>query len=174
MKKLTASLLGLVAMFSPIEALARSNHDHHVQLVRAALSTGVVFKINPPMCDRERAMGWYWAAKNELVVCQQNKIKGLSVEVSWTEEDYDTLRHEAHHLVQDCMARENRDGHLGAVYQNPVGLGKEVLGEASLQRIADAYSDKDNHTIVMEFEAFSVAALNDPLEQISDIQTYCF
>ena len=66
--------------------------------------------INPDRCDTEKAYGWYWAAANELVVCQENKIKGSNAQVEWTEEDYDTLRHEAHHLVQDCMARDNRDG----------------------------------------------------------------
>jgi len=176
-KKLTASVLGLIAIFSPVEALAqsrpRSNHDDHVYLVRTALRTGINLKINPPMCDREQALGWYWAARNELAICQQNKMIGSSTEVNWTEEDYDTLRHEVHHLVQDCMTRDNRDGLLGAVYRNPVALGKEVLGQSTLSRIAYVYRDQDQHTILMEYEAFSVAAMNDPLEQAEDIQTYC-
>lgn len=174
LKKLTAAILGAAAIFTPLESIARSNHGHHVALVRAALQTGIEMKINPKECDRESALGWYWAAQNELVVCQQNKRIGSTAEVSWTEEDYDTLRHEVHHLVQDCMSRGRRDGTLGAVYQDPIGVAKEVLGTHDMNRIAEAYSDRDNHTIVMEFEAFSVAAMNDPLEQVGDIRNYCF
>jgi hypothetical protein len=172
-KKLTASVLGFIAVFSPLEVLAGSNHSQHIDLLRAALNTGIDFKVNPPTCDRDRALGWYWANRNELVVCQQNKMVGSSQEVTWTEEDYDTLRHEVHHLVQDCMSRNNRDGHLGAVYENPIGLGKSVLGDSIVSRIRYAYRDKDEHTIMMELEAFSVASMNQPLEQVSDIQTYC-
>ena len=173
-KKLTAVALGAAAILTPLEAIARSNHSHHVALVRVALQTGIEIKINPKQCDREGALGWYWAKENELVVCQKNKIKGSTAEVRWTEEDYDTLRHEVHHLVQDCMNRGRRDGHLGAVYQDPIAVAKDVLGTTDMNRIADAYSDRDDHTIVMEFEAFSVAAMNDPLEQINDVQNYCF
>ena len=172
-KKLTAVALGAAAILTPLEAIARSNHNHHVALVRAALHTGIELKINPNECDRENALGWYYARGNELVVCQQNKIKGSTAERYWTEEDYDTLRHEVHHLVQDCMSRGRRDGALGAVYQDPIAVAKEVLGTRDMRRIADAYSDRDDHTIVMEFEAFSVAAMNDPLEQVNDVQTYC-
>ena len=184
MKRLTVALVGLVAVFNPLESLSKSkftpfetpvtaNHQHHVALAQAAVATGVEFRINPPMCDREQALGWYWAFENELVVCQKNKMIGSSAEVDWVDEDYDTLRHEAHHLVQDCMARENRDGHLGAVYEDPIALSKEVLGNSAMSQIAYVYRDRNDHTIVMEFEAFSVARMNDPLEQVEDIKRYC-
>ena len=173
MKKLIVSVIGLIAVFNPIEVLAGSNHRHHIELVRVALRTGIDFKVNPPQCDAESAMGWYWAYKNELVVCQKNKMVGSSREVTWTEEDYDTLRHEMHHLVQDCVSHNNRDGHLGAVYENPIELGKNVLGDSIISKIRYAYRDKDEHEILMELEAFSIATMNNPLEQVSDIQTYC-
>ena len=184
MKRVTAALLGFIAVFNPLESLSDSkfkpfeaesntNHQHHIELARAAVATGVEFRINPPMCDRENALGWYWAAENELVVCQEDKMIGSSLEVDWTEGDYDTLRHEAHHLVQDCMARENRDGHLGAVYEDPIGLSNDILGRSAMSQIAYVYRDRDDHTIVMEFEAFSVARMNDPLEQVEDIKKYC-
>ena len=172
LKQLTAIALGIVAL-TPLEAVARSNHNHHVALVRAALRTGIEIKINPRECDREGALGWYYARGNELVVCQQNKIKGSTVERPWTEEDYDTLRHEVHHLVQDCMIRGRRDGTLGAVYQDPITVAKQILGTDNMRQIAHVYRDRDNHTILMEFEAFSVARMNDPLEQVQDVQTYC-
>ena len=94
-------------------------------------------------------------------------------EVVWTEEDLDTLRHEAQHLVQDCMDR-SLDGDLDSVYQDPIRLGKEVIGERGMVAIAKAYADQGDHIIVMEIEAFSVAAINNPAEQGEDIGRFCF
>ena len=168
-----ATLTAVVGLAPAAEA--RSNFDDHLALWKAAQATGVRTLINPDRCDTEKAYGWYWAAANELVVCQENKIKGSNAQVEWTEEDYDTLRHEAHHLVQDCMARDNRDGLLGAVYRQPIELGYDVLGKARSHRIAELYAENgaSEHIQIMEIEAFAVAAMNNPLEQVQDIQRYC-
>jgi hypothetical protein len=107
-----------------------------------------------------------------MVICQENK-RVVNEEVNWTEEDLDTLRHEAQHLVQDCMDGE-RQGELGAVYRDPIDLAKKVLGDRGVRSIIDAYSDASKHVVVMELEAFSVARLNNPIEQVQDIQRYCF
>ena len=40
---------------------------------------------------------------NSIMICQDDRIETSDQEVEWTENDYDTLRHEAHHVVQDCM-----------------------------------------------------------------------
>ena len=163
--------------FAPIGAMARgrSNFDHHLRLAQEAVKTGVDFKINPRDCDQQNAFGWYWAAKNELVICQENRVKGSTKEVAWTEEDYDTLRHEIHHLVQDCMIGGKRDGQLDSVYYQPIQVGLKTLGEESVRLIFNAYAKEgaDKHKQVMEVEAFSVAAFNKPLDQVKDIQRYC-
>ena len=174
-KALALATLTAVVGLAPTAEARQSNFQDHVRLAQAAEATGVRFAINVDRCDTEDAYGWYWAAANELVVCQENKIKGSNKEVRWTEEDLDTLRHEAHHLVQDCMARGNRDGHLGAVYQEPVALGFKVLGKDRAIRIAELYAKNgaNEHIKVMEIEAFAVAAMNDPMEQVQDIQRYC-
>jgi hypothetical protein len=180
MKKFLASFalaaLGVTALPFEVLARGRSNHQDHYRLAETLVATGINFRVNPPRCDtKDNTYGWYWAARNELVVCQENKIYGSTREVNWTEEDYDTLRHEAHHLVQDCMAHGRRDGRLGAVYESPLNLGKEILGTSNMESIGQAYRSQgaDAHTVVMEIEAFSVAAMNDPLEQVRDIQRYC-
>jgi len=173
-KALTLAALTTVVGLAPT-AEARSNFNDHVALWEAAQATGVRTLINPDRCDTEKAYGWYWAAANELVICQEGKIRGSNKQVEWTEEDYDTLRHEVHHLVQDCMARENRDGLLGAVYNRPIELGYKVLGYDRANRIAELYAKNgaSGHIQVMEIEAFAVAAMNQPLEQVQDIQRYC-
>ena len=107
-----------------------------------------------------------------MVICQEQK-RSVGVETTWTEEDLDTLRHEAQHLIQDCMDG-SRQGALGSVYKDPIGLAKDVLGDASIRSILDTYSDASDHIKVMELEAFSVAAINDPLDQAKDIRNFCF
>jgi len=165
------SALTLLATTAP-QALAKSNYGHHVRLGRVVRSTGINFKINPARCWERESFGWYWAAQNEMVICQENK-RSVGVEAQWTEEDLDTLRHEAQHLIQDCMDG-SRQGALGAVYKDPIGLAKSVLGDRGIRSILNAYSESSDHIKVMELEAFSVAAMNEPLEQAQDINKYCF
>ena len=93
--------------------------------------------------------------------------------MAWTEEDLDTLRHEVHHLVQDCIER-SLDCDLYSVYQNPIRLGQETIGENGMVAVSKAYAYAADHIIVMELEAFSVAASNDPAEQVEDIGRFCF
>ena len=174
MNKISLTLLSaltLVATTAP-QAMAKSNYNHHITLGQVVRSTGVNFKINPARCWDRESYGWYWAARNEMVICQENK-RSVGVEQRWTEEDLDTLRHEAQHLIQDCMDG-SRQGALGAVYKDPIGLAKDVLGESSIRSILNTYSDASDHIKVMELEAFSVAAMNDPIDQARDIQKFCF
>ena len=171
-KKLLSSItLATGAALAPVVAEASTFQDH-IRLAQAVQATGTQVKINPKDCAKEKSFGWYWAAGRELVVCQENGYGG-GPEVAWTSEDLDTLRHEAHHLVQDC--RDGRlDGSLLAVYKDPIAVGTEVLGYEYMNQIAEGYGEKGPHIVVMEIEAFSVALLDDPQEQIADIQRYCF
>ena len=75
-------------------------------------------------------------------------------------------------MVQDCVDRQ-LNGHLHFLYEDTVGLVKNVLSTDTIDRIIAAYADKPDYVKMLELEAFSVAAMNDPQEQIGDIQTYC-
>lgn len=156
----------------PAVAQRKSNYSHHVLLGQAIRSTGVNYKINPAECWEGSFFGYYWALKNRFVVCQEYKVS-VGVEEDWTEEDLDTVRHEAQHLVQDCLDGE-RQGALGSVYKDPLALAKNILGDRGIRGVLKAYSDKSDHVKVMELEAFSVAAMNEPLEQVKDIRNFCF
>ena len=171
-KALTLAAVTTAATFAAPGAKALNVDNGHIRLARAVASTGIEVKINPIECNLKSALGWYWAAQNEMVICQE-RAKGGQPETYWTEEDFDTLRHEAQHLIQDCMDGE-LDGSLGAVYQEPINLGKRVLGTEGIARILSAYSEASDHIKVMEIEAFSVAAMNDPEEQVRDIAKFCF
>jgi len=169
---ISLSALTAIATLAPGAMAGQSNYSHHVTLGEAVRSVGLNFKINPSECFEKDVFGWYWAAKNEMVICQEQK-RSVGVEANWTEEDLDTLRHEAQHLIQDCMDGE-RQGSLGSVYKEPIELAKEILGNKQIGSILEAYSDASDHVKVMELEAFSVATMNDPLEQASDIRKFCF
>ena len=168
--KITLSALTALATLAP-GALASSNYPAHITLGNTIRSTGITFKINPSECWERSALGWYWAYGNEMAICQQNK-RSVGVETQWTEEDLDTLRHEAQHLIQDCMDG-SRQGALNSVYKNPVGFVKSTLSDHGIRSIQKAYSELGEHIIMMELEAFAVASLNQPIEQAQDISRYC-
>ncbi len=174
MNKTLLSLFTAVASLTvSAPAVAQSNIDHHIRLVEAVKETGVRFYINPSGCDERKVYGWYSATNNELVVCQVNRVRYSSRPVDWTEEDLDTLRHEAHHVVQDCMDGRLQ-GNLGVVYKDPLALGVDVLGRDGVVKVVEMYEAAPDKTKVLEVEAFAVAAMNDPLEQVSDVYRYCF
>ena len=173
MKRLFFGLAAALSVASPVHS---ASFEDHVKLSEAVVSTGTTFLINPDKCDGSGAYGWFWVRDGqyrELVVCQVNKVKGSTAQMEWTREDLDTLRHEAHHLVQDCMSG-SRNGILAKVYRSPIKLAFQVLSPERVKRIVEVYADSTDHIVMMEIEAFTVAAMNDPIEQISDIKTYCF
>ena len=77
-------------------------------------------------------------------------------------------------MVQDCRIGSTTDGKLVPVYEYPVTLAKEVMGEQSISEIAAAYPQLSKAGVILELEAFAVAAMNDPIEQVQDIRNYCF
>jgi hypothetical protein len=159
------SLLGNSAQASTMAA--------HEVLFNTVESTGVSINVNPSICWEDDAYGWYHSSSQTLVICQEQKTT-VNVQTNWTEEDLDTLRHEAHHMVQDCRIGSTTDGKLVPVYEYPVTLAKEVMGEQSIPEIAAAYPQLSKEGVILELEAFAVAAMNDPIEQVQDIRNYCF
>ena len=166
------ALAGITAMASVMVPVEASTFEDHIRLAQTIEERGVDFLLNPVACGSKNALGWYHAYSRTLVVCQENATPG-GPEVAWTEEDLDTLRHEAHHLVQDCMD-DNLNGSLESVYQSPSKLVTSVLTKDQILTILDWYSDATDNRKLMELEAFSVAILNNPVDQISDIHRYCF
>ena len=171
----TVALTTLTAIATATPALAGSSHSAHVALSKAVQRAGIDVYVNHEICDEGNSYGMYIPAHSAIVICQENRVKGSRNTVAWTEEDYDTLRHEVHHVVQDCMD-STYNGVLGAVYKEPIEFGVSVMGKAKAIRIAQLYEQQgaSEHIQVMEIEAFAVAAQNNPQEQIEDINRYCF
>ena len=174
-KKVALAALTAITTIVPTAVEAKNVDSAHMNLVRAIRSTGVELKVNTKACHEnpdKTLYGWYWAAKNEMVICQENATH-YNTETHWTAEDFDTLRHEAQHLIQDCRDGD-LNGRLDSVYKEPIKLAVDVLGERKAKSIVKTYSDAPEHIQVMELEAFAVAAMNDPADQANDIRTYCF
>ena len=180
MIKTLLTALTLTALTTPV--LAQSSMSDHQQLYTAVESVGVSIHVNdlrlchPKFNGGKKFFGWYHGQAKMLVICQEvamrdNNFNGEQQE--WSEEDLDTLRHEAHHMVQDC--RDDALNHeLDAVYTKPVNLAFTVLGRQGVEGVLEMYKDASDEMKVLELEAFSVARMNDPLTQVEDIQTYCF
>lgn len=158
-----------------------ANNDPHVLLVNAVISTGVDLRVNqyedcsPDMNDGNRYFGWYNGKTKSLVICQEeaHAKNTWGVIYYFSPEDLDTLRHESHHMVQDCMDRII-DSSLDTVYNKPIELALDVIGKEGVDYVVDAYSGESKHTQILEVEAFAVSAINDPLEQVNDIRRFCF
>ena len=146
----------------------------HNTLVSEITNHGVKFIVNPSACwepENKRSFGWFWMYGREMVICQEKK-QYPNVISAFTREDLDTIRHEAQHMIQECMdGRWNTE--LDPVYKDPLGLGQEVLGGDGVARVHEVYDDLPYSHRVLEVEAFAVAAMNVPYEQAGDIQYYC-
>ena len=180
-KLATSALTGLAVLGFASSALAQGvkisegSIPAHAELVGAIQRAGVNVVINHKACDElGNVMGFYSGNKRLLVVCQDNRGPNGEI-VNWTANDLDTLRHEAQHFIQDCVLGNKHDHVLGPVYRFPVAYAESVLGEDVLRQIAAVYraNGATERTVVLEYEAFAVAATNKPLEQAQDIQRYC-
>ena len=175
-----AALAGVAAVGLATAALANQSSvkegspEAHVQLVEALQRNGVKVSINPKECGSRDAMGFYVSGSNWLVVCQDNAEPGGPM-VGWTENDLDTLRHEAQHFIQDCVAGTSGDHALAPVYTSPTALAQEHLGPQAIASITQSYraGGASDLTLLLEYEAFAVAHLNIPLDQISDMKRAC-
>lgn len=167
MNFLTKTLTSLLAtVFTSVPVMATPSHfQEHVTLMAAVESVGVRVYVNSAHCDGAAFYGYYRAmGKGTLVICQQNRVTGNQEMVPWTEEDFDTLRHESHHLVQDCKGGVGRgDNVLVPIFKDELGVinfARPILGDRGLQAIAKKYGELGApwEVILLEFEAFAVSA----------------
>ena len=174
MKKIATATLAALMTATP--ALADNSYDAHVGLWNTLQRAGVTTQINPRDCKPE-FHGYYNRRSVKLVVCQDNSTGG-GRQVEWTANDLDTLRHEAQHVLQDCMVGGLGDLRSSSYFDYETL--KEVLGKSSLtpdqlKNIIESYA-KDGaseETIIMELEAFAVARDVDASSIAGAIEKYC-
>ena len=149
--------------------------DAHVALVEAIERNGVDFVVNHEFCQANPGVaGFYASSASLLVVCNDN-YSAENTTPDWTANDLGTLRHEAQPMIQDCLNGGLTDDRLAPVYRDPIGLAYGILGSDRMQGINTTYRQNgaDTDTVILEWEAFTVAELNVALEQSQDIRNYC-
>ena len=175
--KLATIVLGSsLLLTTPVSASERAEHQ---ELIDALESVGVTVVINDPRaCDGDNHHGWYSPSHAVLAVCQDNSSSISSREVQWTPNDYDTLRHEAHHAVQDCLVGGLGDSESGLLFNDFEQLKSFVsssLSEKEIEDIIGTYrnngtSDED---ILRELEAFAVARVIPAWKTAEAVTTLC-
>ena len=168
LKRLSTIAAALViSTVSAVEAAPKTGtFEDHQNLWAAIASTGTVMKLNTPECLVDDAPDGYYSynsiGDSAFVVCQDDADS--ATQVDWTENDLDTLRHEAIHLIQDCAHGTRADGIL-----YPLGTGEEIMnlvdnsiGREFAKEIVEHYRSHvgltDEAQLMTEVEAFSAAA----------------
>ena len=173
-KKIVAAVALTVGCLGQAQATPTDFEDHK-QLLAAVQSTGITVQVNTYECARGFG-GVFQPSRKRIIICQDNGVIGSNQEASWTDGDLDTLRHESHHVTQGCILGHKHDAHLGLVYKESGQLVKEQLSVGEMLQIVYRYArhGASEEVVVLELEAFAVAAMSDPLEQVKDIKRYCF
>ena len=175
-KLATIVLSSSLLLSTPVSASERAEHQ---ELIDALESVGITVVINDPRaCSEDDHHGWYSPSHAILAVCQDHSSSISSREVQWTPNDYDTLRHEAHHALQDCLVGELGDSESGLLFNDYDQLKSFVMGalsEKEIENIIKRYresgvSDKD---ILRELEAFAVARVIPASKTSEAITTLC-
>jgi hypothetical protein len=176
---LAIATAALAVQATPVRATANYDEmwEDHMVLVRTIQEHGVQVHVNYRTCGTEgmeHALGYYQGLKRLLVVCQEAG-SNTGAHSTWSREDFDTLRHEAQHFIQDCRRGERHDHELWPMYRNPMAFARGILGPESVARILRAYGDRgaSSEILILEVEAFAVAAQNDPIGQARDVIKYC-
>jgi hypothetical protein len=164
MKKLFLSLLAATAVLTP--GIAKADiHDDHNELWNTLQDLGVVTLVNHlNHCnDRKKMDGIYYPYSGMLVICQDKMIPGSNKQYKWTENDYNTLRHEAHHVIQDCANGYIADGRTSTMFTDE-DLTKFLAMSPSydkerLAQLRSRLKAKGLHeqTIMEELEAYVVS-----------------
>ena len=119
MKKFIATVTAIASSLVASPALANDQQfvDDHLKIVENLHKVGVTIVVNNPLhCSSSRAGGGSYFPGNAMLVVCQDKGKGDNEMVDWTLNDYDTLRHEAHHVVQDCAAGDINDDRMRMLF----------------------------------------------------------
>lgn len=172
-------ILGTVgALFTlPVAAQATGTFEDHKHLFNTIRANGVTVLLNDPKHCDGRIDGSYISTRRILNVCQDNSQPG-GPEVTWTANDLDTLRHEAHHMVQDCAGAGLGNGHIVHLFQDS-SQQRQFIDSVYTQRRqqelmgVDSYTGHNRYNQLIELEAFATAASVDAQTIASKLNELC-
>lgn len=162
-------LAALLLAASPV--MASMEPEDHIPLVETLEEIGVDVRINPKRdCMTPGMAGVYNSPEEYLIICHVHNN-------DWSYEDLDTIRHEAQHVVQDCIG-ERADSKLDNMFD--YDDLKEFVAESSLtveevKGIIKMYEDAgaSDHVILLELEAWAVARDVPPADIADALKHYC-
>ena len=176
--KLASIVIGGTLVLTGSPARSDQTIEDHKVLWKSLNSVGVTTLLNEPtVCDRG-SDGLYYSRATTLVVCQDNASKTSSEEVGWTDNDLDTFRHEAHHVLQDCLAGTLGDSETKLLFDTEESFEDFVsarLTRAQIISIINNYriQGAPEDVIIKEIEAFAVARSVSPLVIADAIDNSC-
>jgi hypothetical protein len=162
-----------VLTVAPAQASTMAAHERLADMLKRV---GVSITLNPPECKMASYAGYYRDAVKKIVICQTHGVDGTYEQAGWTANDLDTLRHEAHHVTQSCAAGGIANSTLGRVYAKPFLFARQFFPTHRINNIVSVYKDRgaSDHVAVLEVEAFAVAEMNNPDQQVADLRKFCF
>ena len=188
MNKIKALLTALlmVGVASPVVAAPtyenRGTIDEHIELLNTIQELGVNVIINDHLtCTEHKGVAGYWhGARQTFALCQE-RIR-YSRNPVWTgnvilasDDDLDTIRHEAHHIVQDCM--DGRiDGGLDPYFtDDQLVTFLDGYPDWKESKIVETYREDgaSNRVIKHEIEAWAVADMVDASSISNAIRKTC-
>jgi len=177
--KLVSTILGSSLLFFTPSLEAKAS-DGHEELWDTLQQVGITIVVNnTPHCREGTISGAYLPMDRTLIVCQDNRGPFTTKQIAWTRNDLDTLRHEAHHVVQDCLEGGMGDGYARPMFDDKQEFNQFVqsaLNMAQIDNIIESYRryGATDHVVLLELEAFAVAKDIDP-ELIADaIMNLCY
>jgi len=176
----------MVGVASPVVAAPtyedRETIQEHIELLNTIQELGINVVINDHfICTSNEGVAGYWhGARRTFALCQESLR--YSKNPVWTgevilasDDDLDTIRHEAHHIVQDCVDGKI-DGGLQPFFNNEdlVTFLAEYPDWKEDKIISTYRKDGASNTVIkFEIEAWAVADMV-PAEAISNvIQQVC-
>ena len=103
-KHIIISLITALSAVIVPSAQASEVLDQHTDLWNDLESVGVTIYVNDPeACKHSGFDGRYISSMRRLDICQDDYAP--YTQTQWTANDLDTLRHEAHHVLQDCNGK---------------------------------------------------------------------
>ena len=179
MKKfLTSVLAGASVVLTSTPALAGNTYEDHVDLFNALNEVGIVTSINSKIHCSPEVDGLYHTRAGILVICQDNGVAG-GPQVNWTENDLDTLRHEAHHVVQDCNEGTIADGLMDNLFYEEDALinflANSSLTSDQLERLIETLENDglSAASILIELEAYAVARDVEASSIANKVREFC-
>jgi hypothetical protein len=173
----------LVSALATVSLTASSAHaqntfDDHEQLFNTLQDVGVTVAINSELHCVGDKDGVYYPYASLLVICQDNMVT-YGKQEPWTDNDFDTLRHEAHHVVQDCAANSLGDGILSTLFPEDELIEFFKSSNVTTEQLKDLYATLQEQgmsdlKIQQEMEAYVVAYDVSASSISNKIREFCF